>query len=80
VVKPDAVEQDEAGAKAVLAELEKQGISLKEITDELVKEGVKSFADSFDKLLGVVAQRRVHLKDVGAERDGLVKAAGAAQR
>jgi transaldolase/glucose-6-phosphate isomerase len=58
VVKADAVEQDLAGAKAVMARLEKQGISLKEITDELVKEGVKSFADSFDKLLGVVGERR----------------------
>ena len=58
VVKADAVEQDLAGAKAVMAGLEKQGISLKEITDELVKEGVKSFADSFDKLLGVVGERR----------------------
>jgi transaldolase/glucose-6-phosphate isomerase len=80
VVKPDAVEQDEAGAKAVLAELEKQGISLKEITDELVKEGVQSFADSFDKLLGVVAQRRAYLEDAGAARAGLVKAADAALR
>jgi transaldolase/glucose-6-phosphate isomerase len=62
-VKPDSVEKDEAGAKAVLAELEKQGISLKEITDELVKEGVQSFADSFDKLLGVVAERRRTLAD-----------------
>jgi transaldolase/glucose-6-phosphate isomerase len=58
VVKADAVEQDLAGAKAIMAGLEKQGISLKEITDELVKEGVKSFADSFDKLLGVVGERR----------------------
>ena len=58
VVKADAVEQDLAGAKAIMAGLEKQGISLKEITDELVKEGVKSFADAFDKLLGVVGERR----------------------
>jgi transaldolase / glucose-6-phosphate isomerase len=58
VVTADAVEQDLAGAKAIMAGLEKQGISLKEITDELVKEGVKSFADSFDKLLGVVGERR----------------------
>ena len=58
VVKADAVEQDLAGAKAIMAGLEKQGISLKEITDELVEEGVKSFADSFDKLLGVVGERR----------------------
>jgi len=58
VVKADAVEQDLAGAKAIMAGLEKQGISLKEITDELVKEGVKSFADAFDTLLGVVGERR----------------------
>ena len=58
VVKADAVEQDLAGAKAIMAGLEKQGISLKEITDELVKEGVKSFADAFDTLLGVVGEHR----------------------
>ncbi len=63
VVKADAVEQDLPGAKALLADLEKQGISLKEVTDELVKEGVQSFADSFDKLLGVVAERRRILLD-----------------
>jgi transaldolase / glucose-6-phosphate isomerase len=70
VVKADSVEQDVEGAKSMLATLEKQGISLKEVTDELVKEGVQSFADSFDKLLGVVAQRRRILldgKDVRAE-------------
>jgi transaldolase / glucose-6-phosphate isomerase len=63
VIKADAVEQDLPGAKALLADLEKQGISLKEVTDELVKEGVQSFADSFDKLLGVVAERRRTLLD-----------------
>ena len=62
-VKPDSVEKDEAGAKAVLAELEKQGISLRQITDELVEEGVQSFADPSDKLLGVVAERRRTLAD-----------------
>lgn len=54
----DAVEQDAAGARAELDMLEKAGISLKQITDELVVEGVQSFADSFDKLLGAVAERR----------------------
>src|SRR6266404_668701 len=63
VVTADAVEQDLEGAKATMAALEKQGISLKEITDELVREGVQSFADSFDKLLAVVAQRRRVLLD-----------------
>ena len=57
-VKPDAIEQDLAGARDVLAELEEHGVSLKEVTDELVKEGVQQFADAFDKLFGTIAKRR----------------------
>jgi transaldolase/glucose-6-phosphate isomerase len=56
--KPDAIEQDVAGARAMLAELEENGVSLNEVTDELVKDGVQQFADAFDKLLGAVARRR----------------------
>jgi transaldolase/glucose-6-phosphate isomerase len=55
-IVPDAVEKDLAGAQAELAQLEKAGISLKEITDELVVEGVKSFSEAFDLLLGAVAK------------------------
>jgi transaldolase/glucose-6-phosphate isomerase len=62
-VKADAVEQDMEGARATLAALEQRGISLEQVTDDLVKEGVQLFADSFDKLLGVVAQRRRRLLD-----------------
>ena len=60
---PDAIEQDLAGARAMLAELEQHGISLKEVTDELVTEGVQQFADSFDKLLGAIARQRRMLLD-----------------
>ena len=55
---PDVIEQDIAGARAVLAELERRGISLKEVTEELVTEGVQQFADSFDKLFGAIARQR----------------------
>src|SRR6202142_1671532 len=66
---PDALEQDIAGARAVLAELERRGISLKEVTDELVTEGVQQFADSFDKLFGAIArQRRALLEGDRASR------------
>ncbi len=34
------------------------GVSLKEVTDELVKDGVQQFADAFDKLFGAIAKRR----------------------
>lgn len=62
-VIPDAIEQDVPGARAILAELEAHGVSLKEVTDELVKEGVQQFADAFDKLFAVVARRRQTLLD-----------------
>jgi transaldolase/glucose-6-phosphate isomerase len=55
---PDAIEQDVAGARAMLAELEEHGVSLKEVTEELVKDGVQQFADAFDKLFGTIARRR----------------------
>jgi transaldolase/glucose-6-phosphate isomerase len=57
-VIPDAIEQDLAGARAMLAELEGSGVSLKEVTDELVTDGVQQFADAFDKLFGTIAKRR----------------------
>jgi transaldolase/glucose-6-phosphate isomerase len=66
--EPEAVEQDIAGARAMLAELERNGISLKQVTDELVVEGVQSFADSFDKLFAAIARQRRELLD--AERAG----------
>ena len=59
----DAIEQDIDRARAMLAELERHGISLKEITEELVTEGVQQFADAFDKLFGAIARRRRTLRD-----------------
>ena len=59
--KPDVIEQDVEGARAMLAALEQYGVSLKEVTEELVKDGVQQFADSFDKLFGAIAGRRLTL-------------------
>ena len=71
---PDAIEQDIAGARAMLAALEKHGISLKEVTDELVTDGVQQFADAFDKLFGAIARRRRAL--IEGDRGGLEIAPG----
>jgi transaldolase/glucose-6-phosphate isomerase len=61
--KCDAIEQDIEGARAMLAELEEHGVSLKEVTEELVTEGVQQFTDAFDKLFGAIAQcRRTQLE------------------
>ena len=47
-----------AGAEQALAALKTAGISLDAITDALVDDGVKLFAEAFDKLLGAVASKR----------------------
>jgi transaldolase len=59
--KADTVESDIPGAKATIEALPKLGISLQEVTDDLVEDGVKKFIDSFDKLLGGVAKKRKEL-------------------
>jgi transaldolase/glucose-6-phosphate isomerase len=43
-------------AKQVMETLAKVGISMKEVTDKLTVDGVKLFADAFDKLLAAVAR------------------------
>ncbi len=58
VAEPDAIEKDLDGAHAVLKGLETLGVSLDEITRELVVDGVQQFADAFDKLYTSVAESR----------------------
>ena len=45
-------------ARHVLTALDRAGISLAHVTDQLVVEGVQLFADAADKLLGAVAAKR----------------------
>lgn len=54
----DSLEENVEDARHVLGELERSGISLDAITEELVKDGVKLFADAADKLYGAVAYKR----------------------
>jgi transaldolase/glucose-6-phosphate isomerase len=57
-VTSDVIEQDVEGAHALLTLLDQEGVSLKEVTEELAKDGVQQFADAFDKLFGAIAMRR----------------------
>ena len=52
----NALTEDVAGAAKVMSDLAKAGISMKEVTDKLTNDGVKLFADAFDKLLAAVAK------------------------
>ena len=45
-----------AAAQKVMDDLGRAGISMKEVTDKLTNDGVKLFADAFDKLLAAVAK------------------------
>jgi transaldolase len=38
-------------ARALMSQLDEVGVNMQRVTDELIDEGVKSFADAFDKLL-----------------------------
>jgi transaldolase/glucose-6-phosphate isomerase len=67
-VSPDAIEQDVEGARMALTDLERGGISLKAITEELTVEGVQQFADAFDKLFATIAQRRRSLSEGDSAR------------
>jgi len=49
-VRPSLAENVDEAAK-VMASLEKAGISMKEVTEKLVADGVKLFADAFKQLL-----------------------------
>src|SRR4051794_16799200 len=76
----DSLEENIDDARRVLEELEKSGISLDAITTELVKDGVKQFADAADKLYGAVAYKRATSLGGGIDRqqlalgDGIKKA------
>ena len=70
----DSLEENVEDAKRVLAELEKSGISLDAITADLVKDGIKQFADAADKLYGAVAHKRAVV--LGAGIDGQTLALG----
>jgi transaldolase / glucose-6-phosphate isomerase len=76
----DSLEENIEDARRVLEELDKSGISLDAITAELVKDGVKQFADAADKLYGAVAFKRATSLSGGIDKqqlalgDGIKKA------
>ncbi|GBG65569.1 hypothetical protein CBR_g51451 [Chara braunii] len=56
------IDADVAGAQAVIQAVERVGISLAEVADQLEREGVASFAKSFDDLMAALTAKGVLLK------------------
>jgi transaldolase / glucose-6-phosphate isomerase len=52
----NSLTEDVPGAQKIMDNLARVGISIKEVTDKLTDDGVKLFADAFDKLLAAVAK------------------------
>ena len=52
----NALVEDVPGAQKVMDDLARAGIPIKQVTDKLTDDGVKLFADAFDKLLAAVAK------------------------
>ena len=67
----DSLEESIDDATRVLADLKAAGISLDQITEALVTDGVKQFADSADKLYGAVAHKRLTVLKGGVNKQTL---------
>ncbi|HTD23433.1 MAG TPA: bifunctional transaldolase/phosoglucose isomerase [Terriglobales bacterium] len=60
--------EDLPGAKNTMDTLDRVGISMKEVTDKLLVEGVQLFADAFDKLLKAVDRKEQNLEAAKTNR------------
>lgn len=56
-VSPDTIESDVKEAYKVFQELERIGIHMDDITDQLVEEGIEKFNDPFDKLMNAIEEK-----------------------
>ena len=67
----DTLQADIAEAQRLLGELDRAGVSLQAVTDKLIRDGVRLFADAADKLLGAVAHKRTEILGDTVDRQRL---------
>jgi transaldolase / glucose-6-phosphate isomerase len=60
-----SLEENVDESERVMETLGRLGISIDRVTTQLTEEGVRQFADAFDKLLGAIARRRTVLLGAG---------------
>lgn len=60
------IESDVAAAEETIGTLASAGISMDQVTSQLLKDGVKSFADSFDALLANIEDKKARLESSSA--------------
>jgi transaldolase/glucose-6-phosphate isomerase len=74
-VRADTVTADIEGARATIEAFGKAQISLYDVTEELVAEGVKSFADSFNAMLAAITGKLQLLRAGGPPKVGVTASA-----
>jgi transaldolase/glucose-6-phosphate isomerase len=57
-----SLEEDIDDARATMQKMASNGIAIDEITDKLLDEGVKLFADAFNRLLSAVEKKRIAMR------------------
>lgn len=60
-----SLEEDVEGASETLAALEQAGVSLREVTDQVLEDGVRLFSEAFDKLLATIEEECRKAADTG---------------
>lgn len=60
-----SLEEDVEGASETLAALERAGVSLREVTDQVLEDGVRLFSEAFDKLLATIEEECRKAADTG---------------
>lgn len=60
-----SLEEDVEGASETMAALERAGVSMQEVTDQLLEDGVRLFSEAFDKLLATIEEECRKAADTG---------------
>lgn len=60
-----SLEEDVEGASETMAALERAGVSMREVTDRLLEDGVRLFSEAFDKLLATIEEECRKAADTG---------------
>lgn len=60
-----SLEEDVEGASETMAALERAGVSMREVTDQLLEDGVRLFSEAFDKLLATIEEECRKAADTG---------------
>ena len=67
----EAISTDVSEAESALRRLDEVGIGLEQVTTKLLRDGLRAFADSYDKLLANIEEKRTRLQAEGHTHSGL---------